>query len=337
VDNLDQEFFAVILKSWSRLLAVEMEGAGAAEAIELAKSNGYDVHFMMVRGISDMPQTGIETTVVSQTSERDEWKKYAAEVAAVFTISYIKNGLPKPPLSKLKNMNEVEKLQLPEIQEILYKDEVTEGMFFRIEPAWPDFEKKYVLERIEVDELINNLEQNKIQTLIGDAGSGKSIILKTVGFRMANYKTVYYLDFKKYDVTELKKYLREIAKSKERAIFILDDIHLYYEECEKLLNDYRKSGRGWIIAGSRDVFRFEGHPKYLSIFDNINKLKISAHDIADKLVELFLKRNYHLDKTRIDFISERLGAFKDDLWLLSWALLAYKPEYSNVNKNRYLQ
>jgi len=100
VDSLDQEFFATILKSWSRLLAVEMEGAGAAEAIELAKSNGYDVHFLMVRGISDMPQTGLETTVVSQTSERDEWKKYAAEVAAVFTISYIKNGLPKPPLSQ---------------------------------------------------------------------------------------------------------------------------------------------------------------------------------------------------------------------------------------------
>jgi nucleoside phosphorylase len=332
VDNLDQEFFAAVIKTWPKLLAVEMEGAGAAEAIELAKSGGDMVNFLMIRGISDMPPSRSEVKADTQTIERDKWKKYAAEVAATFAISYIKNGLPEPPSVKSIKPKEFENHEFPKIQEVLRKDEVTEGRFFRIEPTWADFEQKYVLERIEVEEIINNLDHNKIQLIIGEAGSGKSIALKTIGFRLSQYKTVYYIYFKKYDVTKLVRFLSKISKSNEKAIFILDDIHLHIEECRNSLKEYEKSGSGWIIIGAREISLFEGHPKYLSQFDNIKKIEIYANDIADRLIELYLKKNYDLDESKIAYVSERLNDYKNDLWLLSWALLAFKLEYTHADK-----
>src|SRR5579872_5392566 len=51
VDDATNAFFAQVLQAWPRLLAVEMEGAGAASAIEIARSKNHRVGFLMVRGI----------------------------------------------------------------------------------------------------------------------------------------------------------------------------------------------------------------------------------------------------------------------------------------------
>ena len=70
----------------------------------------------------------------------------------------------------------------------------------------------------------------------------------------------------------------------------------------------------------------------MSILDNIKKIPILASNVADRLIELYLNRTYNLDSSKVAFISSRLSDYKVDLWFLSWALLAYKPEYSQVSK-----
>ncbi|MBL8151301.1 MAG: hypothetical protein JNN15_15365, partial [Blastocatellia bacterium] len=83
-----------------KAIAVEMEGLGAANAIEVATAKDKTVHFLMIRGISDLPrpEEQVEENRPKQgTDERDAWKKYASETAAAFTASFIKSGLPKPP------------------------------------------------------------------------------------------------------------------------------------------------------------------------------------------------------------------------------------------------
>lgn len=103
IDNPNQEFFSTILRSWSRLQAVEMEGLGASEAIDFAGSCGDNIKFLMIRGISDMPRPRKKTINNSQSREREKWKNYAAEAAAAFTIGYIQSGLPTPPQRENKN------------------------------------------------------------------------------------------------------------------------------------------------------------------------------------------------------------------------------------------
>lgn len=94
VDDVDDSFFAAVVRAWPKLLAVEMEGAGAAIAIESALAMGRQVGFAMVRGISDMPRTRVGT------AERDAWKSYAAEAAARFLIAVLRERWPVPPRLK---------------------------------------------------------------------------------------------------------------------------------------------------------------------------------------------------------------------------------------------
>jgi hypothetical protein len=51
----------------------------------------------MVRGISDEPRAVDEKDETRGTPERDDWKPYAADVAAALAIGYISSGLPEMP------------------------------------------------------------------------------------------------------------------------------------------------------------------------------------------------------------------------------------------------
>lgn len=115
-----------------------------------------------------------------------------------------------------------EKVTLPLIQRILRKGETFEGDFFKKEPEWVDFERGFIVERREVDEIIKKLENKKIQLILGAPASGKSIILKNVGFKLANEnKDVRVVELKKYPQDEVKLLFNNILKlNDEKLIFI---------------------------------------------------------------------------------------------------------------------
>jgi nucleoside phosphorylase len=102
IDDATNDFFAAVLKAWPKLLAVEMEGAGAAAEIETLKAAKENVGFMMVRGISDMPKMGHDAQPTpappeGNKAERDKWKRYAATTAANFTVHWIARAWPLAP------------------------------------------------------------------------------------------------------------------------------------------------------------------------------------------------------------------------------------------------
>ena len=72
---------------------VEMEGAGAAAAIDQAGSQGIPTRFMMIRGISDLPRAKGKNRV---RKEPDAWKAYASDAAAAFVMGWIAEGLTMP-------------------------------------------------------------------------------------------------------------------------------------------------------------------------------------------------------------------------------------------------
>lgn len=99
VDDPSEPFFAAVLKHWPKLQAVEMEGMGAAAAIDELHAVGKEaIGFLMIRGISDMPRPPAERTgEAAQTAERDAHKKRACEVAAGFVVSWIAAEWPVEP------------------------------------------------------------------------------------------------------------------------------------------------------------------------------------------------------------------------------------------------
>jgi nucleoside phosphorylase len=103
IDDVTNEFFQSVLKAFPRLMAVEMEGAGAAAAIQDVREAGKTVGFAMIRGISDMPRTEESKSgrpISDQTKERDAWKQFASDAAASFAVHLIRSGWPVPPRSE---------------------------------------------------------------------------------------------------------------------------------------------------------------------------------------------------------------------------------------------
>ena len=128
-------------------------------------------------------------------------------------------------------------INIPTIQSTLRKGETLEGDFFKKEPEWIDFEDGFVVERNEVDEIIQKLETDDIQLVVGKPASGKSVILKNIGFNLANKnKDVNIVQLKECSLYEVQSYFDVlITVNDEKAVFIVDDAHLLPKECERLI------------------------------------------------------------------------------------------------------
>ncbi|HXR38983.1 MAG TPA: TIR domain-containing protein [Terracidiphilus sp.] len=96
IDTRDNDFVRVVLEKWPKLMAVEMEGAGAALEVLRVSGAGRVVGFGMIRGISDMPGES-KDLAKAQTAERDQWKKYAADAAACLSVKLVQSRWPVPP------------------------------------------------------------------------------------------------------------------------------------------------------------------------------------------------------------------------------------------------
>jgi hypothetical protein len=230
-------------------------------------------------------------------------------------------------------------IDIPTIQSVLRKGKPSEGDFFKPEPEWVDYEQGFIVERKEVDEIINRLVKDKIQLVLGAPASGKSIILKNVGYKLANYgKKVYIVELKKHPEDEIKLFIENIPKKDvDNSIFIIDDAHLYLSYCDKLATDFDRRGEGNLIIGSRKTEEItKEHPiegaEYKKLFE-LSKTHnfINAENITEKMITTFLNRKHQFDDIKIKKISNNLGQFKKDLWQLSWALIAYDPRKDFVD------
>ncbi len=228
------------------------------------------------------------------------------------------------------------KADIPTIQSVLRKGETFEGDFFKKEPEWIDFEEGFVVERREVDELINKLESDNIQLVLGEPASGKSVILKNIGFKLAKEnKDVYIVELKKHSGDKVKRYFDDIPEIKDdKAVFIVDDAHLLMTECERLVRELKnRELKAKLIIGSRPTREIRGeHPKEVSEFEYLSKTYIHAEDITEEIIKGFLKKEHHFSDERIKTVSKNLERYKKDLWHLSWALKAYYPEMDSVEE-----
>ena len=100
IDNSSDPFFEKILSRWPKVKVVEMEGAGVGTSIEHINSlhiqSKHKVRFMMIRGVSHLLRSQINEEIRG-TQERDNWKPYAADTAAAFTLGLLAEGLPILP------------------------------------------------------------------------------------------------------------------------------------------------------------------------------------------------------------------------------------------------
>lgn len=106
VDDVTAEAFGPVMRKWPKLVAVEMEGLGAAEAVHALREEGLAVNFAMIRGISDLPTRSAAADAegppgsAGQTAQRDDTKPLAAAAAAEYAVHLLREAWPILPLAE---------------------------------------------------------------------------------------------------------------------------------------------------------------------------------------------------------------------------------------------
>jgi nucleoside phosphorylase len=93
IDDAESSLFQEIKRKLPGVRAIEMEGAGAAYAVQQVQEGGVPISFGMIRGVSDIPGVRAGTTV------RDDWKRGASRAAAALTVELIRKRWPVTPKS----------------------------------------------------------------------------------------------------------------------------------------------------------------------------------------------------------------------------------------------
>ncbi|HEY5485114.1 MAG TPA: hypothetical protein VIJ80_00230 [Candidatus Cryosericum sp.] len=220
-------------------------------------------------------------------------------------------------------------LGLSTIQALLGKETHKTPMFFRPSgPAWVDFKEGYVIERPVVGEVIKRLESKDIVVVKGSPASGKSVIVRNVGYRLATKPgvQVYHVGLKFHPRPET---LSGISKIRHGYV-IVDDAQLDKDFVQNLLllHQDRVGKRAKLIIASRDVDMETVYgptaellmPEYL---EDEETIKVLASDAARDIVEKFDEKMTEKDGVTVS-VDPRSELARDNLWVLAWQLKSFE-------------
>ena len=214
---------------------------------------------------------------------------------------------------------------LPKIETALRKDKDIEPEFSRkAGPSWVDFERKYIVRRDEVNEIINKLNEEPQQVIEGRPASGKSVLLKNIGFNLANsgYE-VFYVDCKNKQEKNIETYLEEALEIDDaKTLIIIDDYHLKIDVCEDFLEQYQNQGinKTKVLIGTRPIDE-KGPKRHLKIHDLNKKYLFSIEEefeddlnngiVSEKLKDMFKTKGFLLSENAM------VTKEKDDKWVIT--------------------
>jgi hypothetical protein len=272
--------------------------------------------------------------ILNEVAERPSLLAAIAILGILLTIVEIIIPITKGIYSHLKH----EKINLTTIDWTLKRNRIKDTTFEnflkeRKDPYWIDFEKGYITKRREVDEGIAKLEKNKVHLIIGPPSSGKSVIIKNIGYELRKKKYDVFIKELKTEELDIKDIIEEISKiKKKKTLLIIDDIHLGLTEDNKLKCDelLRRIGEPKIeiLLSGRDVIKEKIEPRTTTpleilMQDEKTCTKINAIDAVE---DIFINFENKSDiKIKEEHRGELRKQYGHDLWVLSLALGLYDP------------
>ena len=219
-----------------------------------------------------------------------------------------------------------------------------ESKWFRGSPSWIDFEENKIYRREEVGKIKGKLktyerkkigklkeefEKKNIQIVYGDLASGKSTIVKQIGFDFCKKpRSVFLINLK---TEKLENYKKDIVHLLDRdALLIIEDAHLAFHAVDWLVS--KASGRELKILISTRPLEQKITPREptkieMLMKDDKSSTKIEASKGAKEIIEFYLSEKFGMEKNTISqrIIEDIVSKFGEDLWLLSFALEAFLP------------
>jgi hypothetical protein len=207
--------------------------------------------------------------------------------------------------------------------------------FLRKQPhqMWVDFKEGYIIERSEVNSVMERFKHQPVQFLSGRSSSGKSVIAKQIGYKMRKKGVRVY--FERADQLVVNEALNEISKiGGKKALLIIDNVNLSEEICEEFLERIDKPKLKILLVGSKtfteklstlDKDMAERFPKLQRLIDDEKTLTVvkaidAVKDVFTNFEEkkqLTIKNEHKIDlRTRHGY----------DLVFLTYALSIYDSE-----------
>lgn len=222
-----------------------------------------------------------------------------------------------------------QKILLESFEEVLNFD-VKEEKWFRGSPFWIDLEKSRIYRRKEVDIIKKKLKKKNIQIVFGEAASGKSAIVKYIGYEYCKQPKPVYLINLKTDSLEL--YKEDIVNLLDRnGLLIIEDAHLAFHDVNWVVS--KAFGRRLKVLVSTRPLEGVIIPRESTRFEELidreeNVTKIEAINGAEGIVRFYFSQMYGEKKEGEyeEVIKELFSKYGRDLWLLSFALDAYSSE-----------
>ncbi len=226
------------------------------------------------------------------------------------------------------------------IEQYLERDLENERKLFRKKgPLWVDLDSQgYVVERDEVDEIIDRFNEKQFQFLIGEAASGKTAIVASIGYRLAKEQrwNVNILPSKAFQYTTVDNLVKEMDffnPQTEDGLIILEDLHKNAPDIVYILEHMiPKKSRFLLVA--RESYKIGLKQEEL---DFLNKFEVKGLEkenffrVAEDLIDMYKKnigdeRKKDFQKLDEEHITKIKRVADGNLWILSYLLGAWSPD-----------
>lgn len=209
--------------------------------------------------------------------------------------------------------------------------------FLRLEGfLWVDFQSHITVERKETEEIIERLKTENSLLLIGDQASGKSIILRDIGYQLASTGfIVFFVDADSLDVNLALADIRNWDMS--NVVILVDDVHRNIPTVSDFVNKIR-SNNVKIVLSSRptnfDVLRERQGYRLLDLFEKRVEVEVSEETIYEMIMKYAESIDIHFKlsnfKLSTDEVSEIIQKCGTDLWLITYLLSAWNPKKASI-------
>jgi nucleoside phosphorylase len=297
-----------------RVLGLDMEASAFYQTVQ---SIDPSMVYFVVKGVSDY----------ADLEKNDDFQPYAAEAAARYVFGFVDHIFSRGLAPKTGPEAKPPRL-LRSIQSVLEKGREQEPDFSRkTGPSWVDFEAGYVVESPAVETAIKHLRENQDVILTGPPASGKSVIARNIGYRLAlSGYPVFYFDAKLIgSVVSFENLLFDIQELTGPAVCIIEDAHLKHLQCDPLLtmigNEAREpDARISILYTSRDNRKMAGS----SNLARCKEVKVRASDLAVSIITNYADKKWKIQPDQ-QALKDIEAISRSDLWILAEILDSWIP------------
>jgi hypothetical protein len=227
-------------------------------------------------------------------------------------------------------------------------DSYASPRFFRAPPYLVDFQKRYVVKRLEADTILKHIHLLRRGLIIiqGPQASGKTILLHTIAFDLNHHRwsslrrrPTYIADLKSLMVDDLAALKSDLERLPRRSVALIDDVHLH-PSALGLIAQQLRTKRVLLVFITRPLNNYP-REHVASILDmKAVTFNVKADTVASDIVSRFLYVTGVLEQ-QAAAIAYIYDPYRHDLWALSTALEASVivqgiPEVSQDAINQWL-